>query len=121
MATLSIQNPDDMAPQQAAFQAATEALLATVRHVDVHLKRQIMGLEEAGILDLANERTEADAREGEKVSLKPNAVGSVGALDVGWLNSRGEKNERDMEAELWRKGRDVLEKAVNEENGDVAM
>jgi hypothetical protein len=98
-----------------------EDLLTTVRHVDVHMKRQIIGLEEAGILDLANERTEADAREGEKVSLKPNALGSVGNLDVGWLNSRGEKNERDMEAELWGKGRAVLERAANGTSGDVNM
>jgi hypothetical protein len=37
-------------------------------------------------------------------------MGNVGSLDVGWLNSRGSKVERDMEAELWGKAKDFLEK-----------
>lgn len=48
--------------------------------------------------------------------MKPNpssdAVGGdgMGKLDIGWLNSRSGRVGRDMEAELWRKSREFLEK-----------
>jgi hypothetical protein len=33
----------------------------------------------------------------------------LGNLDIGWLNSRSGRVERDMEAELWEKARTFLE------------
>lgn len=82
-----------------------DAFVTTLHYIDVHLKRQILGLEEAGIVDLSNE-VEAGADKGD---VRPTAVGTVGGLDVGWLNSRGDRVERGMEGELWEKGRAFLE------------
>ncbi|KAH6669174.1 mediator complex protein [Plectosphaerella plurivora] len=116
--------------QLQTFKSSMDGLLETLHDVDVHMKRQILGLEEAGIIRLS-QRANPDAPAGGasasssqrtgaltasqsgpgaqpraevaavRASLEPNGVGSIGALDVGWLNSRNSKVERDMEAELW--------------------
>lgn len=121
-----------------------DGLLDTLHEVDVHMKRQILALEEAGIIRLGKSdggggggsgaATGASASDGgasggmaggdalgkpgavpvagsgaPKASLEPNGVGSIGNLDVGWLNSRNSKVERDMEAELWARMRVFLE------------
>lgn len=100
--------------------------LTTLHAVDVRLKRQIFGLEEAGILTLEDARPrDKDAGGAQKPALEPNGLGMMGNLDVGWLNSRGNQNERDMEAELWTKARKTLESvaggAGSHGGGDVDM
>ena len=102
----------DPEAQTAAFKEAMDAFLLTLHSVDVRLKRQIMGLEEAGIVSLKDNR--------EAVSLEPNGVGAVGNLDVGWLNSRSNKVERDMEAELWTKARTHLDALVGKDGSEAA-
>ena len=87
-----------------------DAFVSTLHYIDVHLKRQILGLEEAGIIDLSND-AEANAEKGD---VRPTAVGTVGGLDIGWLNSRGDRVERGMEGELWEKGRGFLERIKRE-------
>ncbi|TPX08731.1 uncharacterized protein E0L32_009793 [Thyridium curvatum] len=87
--------------QTAAFKQSMDAFLLTLHSVDVRLKRQIMGLEEAGIISLKENKGQA--------SLEPNGIGNIGNLDVGWLNSRSNKVERDMEAELWERAKEHLE------------
>lgn len=99
------------------------AFMATLHSVDVRLKRQIWGLEEAGIITLKGARDGADGSAAAagpaagahasslaaKTNLEPDGVGKVGGLDVGWLNARSSKVERDMEAELWTGMRKHLE------------
>ena len=75
-----------------------------------------MGLEEAGIIWLkdakggaATATATAAAATTTTSSLEPNGVGAIGKLDVGWLNSRSSKVEREMEAELWERARAQLE------------
>ncbi|KAJ0298528.1 hypothetical protein COL5a_011991 [Colletotrichum fioriniae] len=95
-----------------------DALLSTLHTVDVHMKRQILALEEASIIKLRNDADpktrqpvmNEDAKIVARPSLEPNGVGTIGNLDVGWLNSRNNKVERDMEAELWAKMRELLER-----------
>lgn len=89
---------------------ATGSFLDALHGVDVKMKRQIMALEEAGIINLAAQQKQEPGSTAGKASLKPNGMGNVGNLDVGWLNSRGSKVEREMEAELWAKGKGFLEK-----------
>jgi Mediator complex protein len=51
------------------------------------------------------------------------ADGGMGKLDIGWLNSRSGRVERDMEAELWEKARtflEGLEKKKSNRNGQNA-
>ncbi|KAI8236937.1 hypothetical protein K4K57_009574 [Colletotrichum sp. SAR 10_99] len=120
--TTSTVSPDD---QKQLFKDSMDSLLSTLHTVDVHMKRQIMGLEEAGIIKLRNDASKErqvvmneDAKIVARPSLEPNGVGTIGNLDVGWLNSRNNKVERDMEAELWAKMREFLEKYhANEQPG----
>lgn len=82
--------------------------------MDVQLKRQINGLDEAGIirkdvgLDLNKADGNADAGKGSS--------DRSSNLDVGWLNSRSGKVGRDMEAELWAKARQFLEGMEKDED-----
>lgn len=103
----------DSGAQKEAFREATDSFLTTLHTIDVKLKRQILALEEAGIVNLANPQRQ-DPNAPPKALLKPNGVGGIGNLDVGWLNSRGPRVERDMESELWSKAKDILEKEWEE-------
>lgn len=115
-----------------SFKVAMNAFMKALHSVDVRLKRQIWGLEEAGIITLkGTDRREQGAEVGgpagaggapgssaagaglpAKGSLEPNGVGKMGTLDVGWLNSRSNKVERVMESELWVGARRHLEGIV---------
>lgn len=101
----------DAVAQKEAFKHATDSFVTTLHSVDVHMKRQIMALEEAGIVNLTAQQA-GGPKAGAKAepSLRPNGVGAVGNLDVGWLNSRSTRVERDMEAELWGEAKAMLEK-----------
>jgi hypothetical protein len=110
------------AAQEESFRSAMDALLKTLHAVDVHMKRQIWALEEAGIVKLPERLSAAEkltvdseAKLLARSSLEPNGVGAVGTLDVGWLNSRSTRNERDMEAELWGRARALLEEVAQSE------
>lgn len=102
----------DPPAQKEAFKSATDSFLTTLHSIDVRMKRQIMALEEAGIVRLSNTPRQ-DPNGATKGSLKPNGVGTVGNLDVGWLNSRSTRVERDMEAELWQDAKEFLQKQQN--------
>ncbi|OAA54729.1 Mediator complex, subunit Med11 [Niveomyces insectorum RCEF 264] len=96
-----------------AFKRTMDAFLSTLHAVDVRLKRQIWGLEEAGIISLKESKSAG-------VSLEPNGVGDIGSLDVGWLNSRSNRVDRDMEAELWAKMKAVLGRLDEVKSGQQA-
>lgn len=98
-------HPTPTAANRETFKDAVDAFTSTLHFIDVHMKRQILGLEEAGIIDLSNDAEGA----ADKADVRPTAVGTVGGLDLGWLNSRGDRVERGMEGELWDKGRRFLE------------
>ncbi|KAK2602484.1 hypothetical protein N8I77_009012 [Diaporthe amygdali] len=103
------------AEQTRQFEDAMNKFLSTLHSVDARLKRQILGLDEAGIIslpsnkDAAKDKPKDDDGPVPKPALEPNGVGMVGDLDVGWLNSRSNQVEREMEAELWTKARTNLE------------
>ncbi|KAI3396426.1 hypothetical protein diail_12146 [Diaporthe ilicicola] len=107
------------AEQTRQFEDAMNRFLSTLHSVDARLKRQILGLDEAGIISLPSNKDAAKDKSKEddgpaapaapKPALEPNGVGMVGDLDVGWLNSRSNQVEREMEAELWTKARTHLE------------
>lgn len=104
-----VSKPDiDATAAKAAFRESTDSFLTALHDIDVRMKRQIMALEEAGIVNLSA-AARGDPNAPSKASLKPNGLGAVGNLDVGWLNSRSTKVERDMEAELWDKAKKLLE------------
>ena len=102
--------------QKEEFTEATTQYFSLLSSIDVELRRQIHALEEADILS-----TETAIRESQTDSdLLPGSSGGVGAklpagnrssvlgggfgnLDIGWLNSRNDNVEKEMEAELWKK------------------
>lgn len=120
--------------QTQAFRDAMNKFLSTLHSVDALLKRQILGLDEAGIISLPNQENkdsgkdrsskEDDTTSSLKPALEPNGLGKVGNLDVGWLNSRSNQVEREMEAELWTKARRHLESLAGDAGhgpGDANM
>ena len=104
----STENPGSTKDQKDEFKTSTDSFLTTLHEIDVKMKRQIFALEEAGIVSLTTaQRPEQGAA--PKALLKPDGKGNVGNLNVGWLNSRGTRVERDMELELWAKAKEFLE------------
>ena len=98
--------------------------MSTLQTLDVNLRRQILGLEEADILPADKAKKDKQINEfGTKtapVAETTIADGGMGKLDIGWLNSRSGRVERDMEAELWEKAKaflEGLEKGKNNGNG----
>ena len=124
-----------------AFQQAQSAFFNTVDRVDKQLTRQILALEEAGIITLRNNaaannnaasggqdqepgplhEAKAKAAAAGPKRLEPDGMGRYGNLDVGKLNLASSTVERDMEGELWRRMREELERSVGgggEEEGE---
>jgi hypothetical protein len=96
-----------------SFTDATNTYLEGLHSVDVRLKRQIYGLQEAGIIAMAKESPSRSDGQNLETS---RVAGDNAALDVGWLNSRSGKVGRDMEAELWAKARTFLEALETKKN-----
>ncbi|CAJ2508299.1 Uu.00g094850.m01.CDS01 [Anthostomella pinea] len=117
---------DSGGDQSQVFNSSMEDFLRTLRKVNVGMKRQIWGLEEADIISLPQpQKTTASAagfrEEGAEAqatnsarggALQPDGDGKIGGLDVGWLNSRSNKVERDMEAYLWDDAENILRKLL---------
>lgn len=96
-----------------------DEFMKTLRSVNVSMKRQIWGLEEAGIITLGKkelgireEGGEVHASHTRSGLLEPDGNGKIGGLDVGWLNSRSNKVEKDMEADLWQEASDMLQRLI---------
>ncbi|KAK7964371.1 mediator complex protein [Apiospora saccharicola] len=89
---------DDDSKDVTVFKESMDQFVRTLRSVDVRIKRQVMGMEEEGIVNLGSNR---DGGESKSKSLQPDGHGRVGGVDAGWLNSRSNKVERDMEQEIW--------------------
>lgn len=99
-----------------AFESASNSYLKTLQTVDVGLRRQIYGLEEADILTPEKPKKAKEGHDGATgfgkaaPMVEPTiADGGMGKLDIGWLNSRSGRVGRDMEAELWEKAKTFLE------------
>ncbi|KAI1390519.1 mediator complex protein-domain-containing protein [Hypoxylon trugodes] len=116
---------EDKGQQSQVFQDSLNEFLRTLRTVNVGMKRQIWGLEEAHIISLDKESQNVRDEGGESqgashrnAPLKPDGDGKIGGLDVGWLNSRSDKVERDMEADLWKEAELYLRRLI--EQNDAA-
>ncbi|KAI1451253.1 mediator complex, subunit Med11 [Annulohypoxylon moriforme] len=110
---------DEKEQQARIFEDSMNDFLRTLRAVNVGMKRQIWGLEEAGIITLDKETQNVSSEGGEvqvaghrNTPLKPDGDGKIGGLDVGWLNSRSDKVERDMEADLWKEAEEFLRRSL---------
>ena len=107
-----------MAERKKAFETATDTYLTTLQKVDVGLKRQIWGLEEADIIIEKKARETQELQSGPGAKPEKDLEGGTGKLDIGWLNSRSGKVGRDNEAELWAKAGKFLESLGDKEGSD---
>ncbi|KAH9995863.1 mediator complex, subunit Med11 [Xylariaceae sp. FL0662B] len=119
--------------QSQVFQDSMNDFLRTLRAVNVGMKRQIWGLEEAGIISASKKESQSTKDEGGEVQIaghrngpiEPDGDGKIGGLDVGWLNSRSDKVERDMEATLWDEAETFLQRLIQVQsqkvNGDAGQ
>ncbi|GAW17245.1 hypothetical protein ANO14919_067000 [Xylariales sp. No.14919] len=108
----------DTDPSQ-QFKDSMDEFMRTLRTVNVGIKRQIWGLEEAGIISLGKKELNTREEGGEVLAssarngtLEPDGNGKIGGLDVGWLNSRSNQVEKDMEADLWQEAEDILQRLI---------
>jgi hypothetical protein len=117
--------PSPIQNKREAFQDISNTYLRTLQSVDVRLRRQIYGLEEAEIIPGEKAKTKGEGQEvtvggigtvmaGQGIGGKEETMisvgdGGMGKLDIGWLNSRSQSVDRDMEAELWARARKFLE------------
>ena len=93
------------------FTSAASEYFSLLSSVDVNLRRQIYALEEANIIPSdATQKDSAAGTESQQAGDDSGAAGgSLGNLDVGWLNSRTDKVGKEMEAEVWAKAREIVE------------
>ena len=105
--------------QNKAFQDSINDFLRTLHWVDVRMKRQILGLEEAGIINQQPKDGGVGGSTGSKSkpknSLEADGFGKIAGMDPGFLNSRSNKVEREMEAELWEQMKSFLGERLEED------
>jgi len=106
-----------IAERKKAFENATDNYLSTLHTVDVGLRRQIWGLEEADIIMEKKTKDSQEYKNAGEGKPEKDFEGGTSKLDIGWLNSRSGKVGRDNEAELWAKARSFLQD-VNENWGE---
>lgn len=110
------------------FKEQTKAYYTTLQAIVARLRRQAYALEEAGIIPAEAHTTlystaqrsqsaNATAEKSERIT-----NGGLGNLDVGWLNSRGNKVGAEKEDELVQEAKELLEETLargqNAESGD---
>ena len=121
--TSEIPKTTSIAQQKQRFTAATTEYFALVSSVDIGLRQQIHALEEDKIIpseatskesqggaDISVNSTGASAATGIPSSTSRSAIigGGLGNLDIGWLNSRNDNVDKEMDAELWNKASTFL-------------
>ncbi|KAK7755144.1 hypothetical protein SLS62_002959 [Diatrype stigma] len=102
------------------FEGSMNDFIRGLRRVNVGMKRQILGLEEAGIISLRKDEgvtTDSQGTSSHQPRLEPDGEGKIGGLDVGWLNSHNSQIEQQTAAELWSETeaflQDLLDKQHN--------
>ncbi|KAK6836851.1 mediator complex- subunit Med11 [Apiospora arundinis] len=102
----------------AVFKESMDQFVRTLRSVDVLIKRQVMGLEEVGTVNFSGGNSSSGGEPKSK-ALQPDGQGRIGGIEVGWLNSRSNKVERDMETEIWDELEVLMTGLVEGPNGGV--
>ncbi|KAK5126248.1 hypothetical protein LTR85_010483 [Meristemomyces frigidus] len=120
----------DMDARKANFEESSRAVFTGIQSVIAQLRRQAYALEEAGIIAAEAPTLSSSAQQRQQ---QPNAVpgrggpaappqaeperitnGGLGNLDVGWLNSRGNKVGAEKEAELMEEAKELAQKVLQE-------
>ncbi|TKA73589.1 hypothetical protein B0A49_04946 [Cryomyces minteri] len=128
------QSTNALDAHKAAFVTNTTAYFTTLQSLSARLRRQVYALEEAGMITAEaaavtsqsalqaaaavaqatkGARGAANAQAGVREEPAASSVtnGGLGNLDVGWLNSRGDRVGKEKEAELFAEARKLAEDA----------
>lgn len=114
--------------RQEAFKKHTTAFYTGVQAVTARLRRNVYGLEEAGIIideTSIPKVSEPSSRQmpGQPAGRPPKEEapritnGGMGNLDVGWLNSKGNKVGAEKENELMEEAKELLESELERKEG----
>lgn len=114
--------------RQEAFKRHTIAFYTGIQSVTARLRRNVYGLEEAGIIG-----PETSTLQPSGESVRPPASGQpgrppreetlritnggMGNLDVGWLNSKGNKVAAEKESELMEEAKELLQDELRRKDG----
>ncbi|KAF2723434.1 hypothetical protein K431DRAFT_22238 [Polychaeton citri CBS 116435] len=110
-------SPATLEDRKQAFQTNTKAYYETLQAVIARLRRQAYALEEAGIIASKAPTLSGKAGVGSSQVDERITNGGLGNLDVGWLNSRGNKVGAEKERELVLEAKELAEKVINEDSG----
>ena len=118
--------------RKAAFASHAEAYYTSLQSLTARLRRQAYALEEAGIISAEAPGLSSSSQQRQNASVvgsgrpQPGAVasqeperitnGGLGNLDVGWLNSRGNKVGVEKENELIAEASKLLEERLSRNN-----
>lgn len=112
--------------QKENFKNAASQYFSLLSSIDVRLRRQVYALEEADIIQaeavkeqqtslaVPSSFTSLGATQNSSSTKQPRLNknvqlgGGLGALDVGWLNSRNDNVGKEMEAKLWAEAEDFV-------------
>ncbi|KAK3618769.1 hypothetical protein LTR56_024434 [Elasticomyces elasticus] len=120
---------DNMAARKATFDEHSKAAYTGIQAFQAKMRRQAYALEEAGIIAAeapvirvkSNQPQAQGAAAGrggpaaagaQVVEAERVTNGGLGNLDVGWLNSRGNKVAVEMESELLQEAKDLLQREL---------
>ena len=121
---------DSLEARKEHFTDNSTAFYETLQGVIARLRRQVYALEEAGIITpdpgsvQDNPKAAPASAQGTRPGLAqvpkeqlldPDRIknGGLGNLDVGWLNSRGNKVGAEKEAELVREAKELLQDVLS--------
>ncbi|KAK5114716.1 hypothetical protein LTR62_002290 [Meristemomyces frigidus] len=130
---------DDLDARKEVFQEHSRAAYVCTQAFHARMKRQVYALEEAGIiLAQAHIHSATSSAKHKQANNQPVqgqggappvppaseaehiTNGGLGNLDVGWLNSRGNKVGMEKEAELLQEAKILLEDELERRRGPAA-
>lgn len=111
-----------MKKRKETFTAATTQYFELLSSIDVGVRRQIIALEEAGIIPAEmvskSSQPSQSTTSSTTTSRQSRGVvtgGGLGSLDVGWLNSRNDWVGKEKEAALWEEAAALMDQLRSEQ------
>jgi len=116
--------------RKSVFEKQSIAMFTLLQSATAKLRRQVYALEEAGIIAAEAPTLAANAQQRQQPAnamagrggpaaqqqAEPGRItnGGLGNMDVGWLNSRGNKVGAEKEAELMEEAKDLAQQVLQD-------
>ncbi|KAI6859423.1 hypothetical protein KC343_g10028 [Hortaea werneckii] len=118
------EDADSLEARKAQFDGKAKDVFVALQSATARLRRQAYALEEAGIIAAQaptlssggpqQPRPQGAAPGGKQAEPERITNGGLGNLDVGWLNSRGNKVGAEKEAELLDEAKDLAQRELDQ-------